>query len=169
MDAKCIVCSRDKPPYKCPRCYVGYCSMGCCKEHRQACGQSVKGDIGEASEVYVTSETNADTTCAEDVVIVETDTVNTSIPANAKITLSERIRQNERLQRLLQTDNYLQTQLPVLLSRIDRATDSLTNASSALRREQDRKARIGEVLSEAVAVDPRIKELFELLQQEDFI
>ncbi|XP_028322000.1 zinc finger HIT domain-containing protein 3 [Gouania willdenowi] len=33
----CTVCSKQAPKYKCPACKIRYCSLGCYKNHKDAC------------------------------------------------------------------------------------------------------------------------------------
>ena len=33
----CIVCAAEKPNYKCPKCLQRYCSLECCKTHKEEC------------------------------------------------------------------------------------------------------------------------------------
>jgi hypothetical protein len=35
----CSVCDVSDGRYKCPQCRLAYCSVGCCKTHKQSCGQ----------------------------------------------------------------------------------------------------------------------------------
>jgi len=32
----CCICSIDNPPYKCPSCRIKYCSVKCCKAHKES-------------------------------------------------------------------------------------------------------------------------------------
>eukprot|EP01041_Mallomonas_annulata_P009582 gene9582-19917_t len=34
---QCVICNKDKPSYKCPRCRLKYCSAGCCSAHKLNC------------------------------------------------------------------------------------------------------------------------------------
>jgi hypothetical protein len=45
----CCVCSvNDTPPqYKCPRCKAQYCSVACCKKHKETCSQEKKPQEGK--------------------------------------------------------------------------------------------------------------------------
>lgn len=61
-----------------------------------------------------------------------------------------------------QSDEYLQAQLPVLLSRIQqRLASSLPGTKNAVDRELAQNRVITEVLREAVATDPRVRSLFD--------
>ncbi|KAL3927651.1 MAG: hypothetical protein SGBAC_012997 [Bacillariaceae sp.] len=33
----CLVCAVEEPKYKCPKCTARYCSVGCCKKHKEVC------------------------------------------------------------------------------------------------------------------------------------
>lgn len=35
--ALCQVCDKDPPKYKCPKCEIHYCSLGCYKAHKDTC------------------------------------------------------------------------------------------------------------------------------------
>ncbi|CAN2391310.1 zinc finger [Pristimantis euphronides] len=37
MDASCCVCSAGSPRYRCPACRLRYCSLGCCRKHKEGC------------------------------------------------------------------------------------------------------------------------------------
>lgn len=45
----CCVCSVDDTPpqYKCPRCNAQYCSVACCKKHKETCSQEKKPQEGK--------------------------------------------------------------------------------------------------------------------------
>uniref|UniRef100_A0A8C6M8U4 Zinc finger HIT domain-containing protein 3 n=1 Tax=Nothobranchius furzeri TaxID=105023 RepID=A0A8C6M8U4_NOTFU len=34
----CNVCCEQTPKYRCPTCEIRYCSLGCYKKHKEACG-----------------------------------------------------------------------------------------------------------------------------------
>ena len=34
----CTVCSAEQPKYKCPKCRFPYCSIDCCRKHKEVCG-----------------------------------------------------------------------------------------------------------------------------------
>ena len=35
--AECSICSENQPKYKCPKCRALYCSIACCKLHKEKC------------------------------------------------------------------------------------------------------------------------------------
>ncbi|XP_077337227.1 zinc finger HIT domain-containing protein 3 isoform X1 [Lithobates pipiens] len=37
MEASCCVCKGKSVKYRCPRCRVRYCSLTCCKTHKETC------------------------------------------------------------------------------------------------------------------------------------
>ncbi|XP_033099532.1 zinc finger HIT domain-containing protein 3-like [Anneissia japonica] len=40
METKeCIECGASDSKYKCPKCYHKYCSVTCCKKHKESCTQ----------------------------------------------------------------------------------------------------------------------------------
>lgn len=39
VNKNCIICSKEKSSYKCPKCNVFYCSVACCTTHKTCCGQ----------------------------------------------------------------------------------------------------------------------------------
>ncbi|KAJ8266337.1 hypothetical protein GJAV_G00129240 [Gymnothorax javanicus] len=43
----CSVCNEQTPKYKCPRCKVRYCSVTCCKNHKDDC-QATKQTVSPA-------------------------------------------------------------------------------------------------------------------------
>lgn len=52
----CSVCNDETPKYKCPKCRVAYCSIACCKSHKeQGCQQETKKE--EAKSKYIPSDT----------------------------------------------------------------------------------------------------------------
>lgn len=114
--------------------------MACCKTHKEACVTAI-----------VTEETE--------------ETKDIPITLNPT-----KLNSSTRLQEFLTLNPYLHTQLPVLLSRIDRQDPSSSSqANSDLARELERKERIGRVLREAVETDPIVGELYKILQEEDLI
>lgn len=59
MTASCACGERAR--YKCPRCGVEYCSVGCFRSHKDVCaGPQEIGAAGGASEARGTGETDAD-------------------------------------------------------------------------------------------------------------
>lgn len=42
----CIVCEIVNPKYKCPKCRQPYCSVSCCKSHRDSCSAPLSIDSG---------------------------------------------------------------------------------------------------------------------------
>ncbi|NP_001091379.1 zinc finger, HIT-type containing 3 L homeolog [Xenopus laevis] len=40
----CCVCSSDTPKYRCPGCRAKYCSVSCCKKHKEECTLSSTPD-----------------------------------------------------------------------------------------------------------------------------
>lgn len=51
---QCIICNKENSNYKCPRCKTPYCSLACCKTHKQDCA-----DVPSASATtVVTSSTS---------------------------------------------------------------------------------------------------------------
>lgn len=49
MAVTCVVCGVKDPKYKCPRCKdVRYCSVVCCKEHKNACTNGKSGEARKA-------------------------------------------------------------------------------------------------------------------------
>ena len=37
IQPKCSVCEAESPKYKCPKCRAKYCSIACCKKHKEVC------------------------------------------------------------------------------------------------------------------------------------
>ena len=37
-----MVCSKAGGSYKCPRCYACYCSVACCKQHKEECSDTLE-------------------------------------------------------------------------------------------------------------------------------
>ncbi|XP_066434692.1 zinc finger HIT domain-containing protein 3 isoform X4 [Eleutherodactylus coqui] len=37
MAGSCLVCASEAAKYRCPRCRLRYCSLGCCKRHKEEC------------------------------------------------------------------------------------------------------------------------------------
>ncbi|XP_040193814.1 zinc finger HIT domain-containing protein 3 [Rana temporaria] len=37
METSCCVCKAESVKYRCPRCRVRYCSLTCCKTHKETC------------------------------------------------------------------------------------------------------------------------------------
>ncbi|XP_044134628.1 zinc finger HIT domain-containing protein 3 [Bufo gargarizans] len=37
MVRPCCTCSAESARYRCPRCRLQYCSVGCCKKHKETC------------------------------------------------------------------------------------------------------------------------------------
>lgn len=115
--------------------------MACCKTHKEACS---------------TSNNSAEVETGKDIPVPVIQSCN-------------KLKSSTRLQEFLALNPYLQTQLPVLLARIERAEPSTTQVGSELARELEKKERIGNVLGEAVDTDPIVGELYKILQEEDLI
>lgn len=126
--------------------------MACCKIHKETC------------QATTTSTVSADN--------LSTDSLLTPAAASSSssASLNDKLKASSRLSTFLSTNPYLFEQLPVLLARIDRrAPTSSDNHSNELARELERKQRIVEVLKETLEVDPKIAELFTILQDENLI
>ena len=52
----CIVCSSAIPKYKCPNCREPYCSVACCKAHKEACSPN----LTNAAAAATTNKINTD-------------------------------------------------------------------------------------------------------------
>ncbi|KAM4044117.1 zinc finger HIT domain-containing protein 3 [Anomaloglossus baeobatrachus] len=37
MEASCCVCSLETAKYRCPQCRLRYCSLDCCRRHKEGC------------------------------------------------------------------------------------------------------------------------------------
>ncbi|CAG5135607.1 unnamed protein product, partial [Candidula unifasciata] len=37
MSSSCVVCSVQTTKYRCPQCLLRYCSLACCKTHKESC------------------------------------------------------------------------------------------------------------------------------------
>ena len=124
--------------------------MACCKIHKETC------------QATTTSTVSADN--------LSTDSLLTPAASSSSASLNDKLKASSRLSTFLSTNPYLFEQLPVLLARIDRrAPTSSDNHSNELARELERKQRIVEVLKETLEVDPKIAELFTILQDENLI
>ncbi|EFA09025.1 zinc finger HIT domain-containing protein 3 [Tribolium castaneum] len=66
MDKTCVIC-KEEGKYKCPTCFVYYCSVQCCRKHREnKCDVWVKNG-GEALPQAEISQTKARYTSADTV------------------------------------------------------------------------------------------------------
>ncbi|KAH9518763.1 Zinc finger HIT domain-containing protein 3 [Bulinus truncatus] len=45
MNSKCIVCNIETNKYKCPQCFERYCSLNCCKAHKELCLKKPKESL----------------------------------------------------------------------------------------------------------------------------
>ena len=54
----CVICSKEKCTYKCPKCRVSYCSVICCSEHKQSCGAASLHFPSPAHSVQVPTPTD---------------------------------------------------------------------------------------------------------------
>uniref|UniRef100_A0A2C9M112 HIT-type domain-containing protein n=1 Tax=Biomphalaria glabrata TaxID=6526 RepID=A0A2C9M112_BIOGL len=43
--SNCVVCSIETKKYKCPQCYERYCSLACCKTHKELCTRKPKESL----------------------------------------------------------------------------------------------------------------------------
>ncbi|XP_038670050.1 zinc finger HIT domain-containing protein 3 isoform X2 [Scyliorhinus canicula] len=48
----CGVCEEQPPKYRCPRCELRYCSVGCYKIHKDGCKPQESGSVSTISELY---------------------------------------------------------------------------------------------------------------------
>ncbi|XP_028840398.1 zinc finger HIT domain-containing protein 3 [Denticeps clupeoides] len=46
----CAVCDQQAPKYRCPACQVRYCSVGCCKKHKEECKPQARPATAAAPE-----------------------------------------------------------------------------------------------------------------------
>lgn len=137
------------------------CSVACCKIHKETC------------QVPCSSE---DQVSSSDTCTVSSEVSSTPLPSS----LSDKIKASTRLSTFLSANPYLFEQLPVLLARIDHrfANETASNnggnnnknkQGNELARELERKQIIVDVLKETISVDPKISELFTILQDENLI
>ena len=128
--------------------------MACCKAHKETCSTSCSSSA---------STVNDD----------EDSSVSSGAVSSSKGDLQSKLNSSTRLQEFLAANPYLQTQLPVLLARVDRQEpaggSSSSRSMSELARDLERKERVGRVLREAVDMDPIVAELYEILQEEALI
>uniref|UniRef100_UPI00398EBEA4 zinc finger HIT domain-containing protein 3 isoform X2 n=1 Tax=Pristiophorus japonicus TaxID=55135 RepID=UPI00398EBEA4 len=47
----CRVCEEQPPKYRCPRCGLRYCSVGCYKKHKDDCKPQESGSVSTISEL----------------------------------------------------------------------------------------------------------------------
>ncbi|XP_067864277.1 zinc finger HIT domain-containing protein 3 isoform X2 [Heptranchias perlo] len=47
----CRVCEQQPPKYRCPRCGLRYCSVGCYKKHKDDCKPQESGSVTTISEL----------------------------------------------------------------------------------------------------------------------
>ncbi|XP_075448345.1 zinc finger HIT domain-containing protein 3 [Ascaphus truei] len=45
----CCVCSEEAPKYRCPGCRSRYCSVSCCKKHKEECVQKPAPHVTDAA------------------------------------------------------------------------------------------------------------------------
>ncbi|KAM4797242.1 zinc finger HIT domain-containing protein 3 [Rhinophrynus dorsalis] len=45
----CCVCSLESPKYRCPGCRARYCSVSCCKKHKEQCDCTSAGEVTTAA------------------------------------------------------------------------------------------------------------------------
>ncbi|XP_078081109.1 zinc finger HIT domain-containing protein 3 isoform X2 [Mustelus asterias] len=48
----CRVCGEQPPKYRCPRCELRYCSVGCYKKHKDDCKPRATDSVSTISEPY---------------------------------------------------------------------------------------------------------------------
>lgn len=47
---RCGVCGGDESKYKCPKCRLPYCSVKCCKEHKEKCPALIQDETKETTD-----------------------------------------------------------------------------------------------------------------------
>ncbi|XP_012938609.2 zinc finger HIT domain-containing protein 3 [Aplysia californica] len=52
----CIVCSTEAPKYRCPQCLEQYCSVKCCKGHKELCQKQPKEQPNHQAQIAIPSE-----------------------------------------------------------------------------------------------------------------
>jgi zinc finger HIT domain-containing protein 3 len=57
----CCVCQEAGGRYKCPKCRLPYCSVSCCRTHKEACGQQ---QLQAESDIDIKSSTTSPSTSA---------------------------------------------------------------------------------------------------------
>ncbi|CAJ1952368.1 unnamed protein product [Cylindrotheca closterium] len=62
----CIICAVEEPKYKCPKCTARYCTVACCKKHKEVCpgipGNSTATSYDTASKAESSSSPSIPTT-----------------------------------------------------------------------------------------------------------
>lgn len=130
--------------------------MACCKVHKKTCSTSEgTGTVESQSATESVSQSQS-----------QSQTLSQpSVPLC--------VSSSTRLQSFLKSNPYLYDQLPVLLARIDRQDPSApitsTPASSLLAKDLEKRERIAEVLKEAIETDPKVAELYKILDEESLL
>mmetsp|Transcript_3772 Transcript_3772/g.8650 ORF Transcript_3772/g.8650 Transcript_3772/m.8650 type:complete len:288 (+) Transcript_3772:52-915(+) len=51
----CLICAVEEPKYKCPKCTARYCSVACCKKHKETC-PGIPGNVASSNDTATKAE-----------------------------------------------------------------------------------------------------------------
>ena len=123
MAAACIVCAAEKPSYKCPKCLQRYCSLECCKIHKEEC-------ISSSTTISPSSSTVLSTIAAPTVIsAAEAGTEGSSAMPTAKELIGVDILSKEEKDRLKKSswlqDILKSNRLRSQIAEIDKSSEPL--------------------------------------------
>jgi hypothetical protein len=138
MSIACVICSK-KGSYKCPKCLVSYCSVVCCKMHKESCSERAIC-IDPVSSSSSSNPQNAIpvSEVESEVSILQPDgniTKKETLPSNsARSLLTEEQKENLRKCKYL-TDSLKSKRLRDTITSIDSAEDRLAALRKLTKRD----------------------------------
>ena len=90
----CIVCSKSGSKYKCPKCRDSYCSVACCKVHRDLCKEEEKSAPSKDEDDSKKNENGTKTLSGVDVLSSQQMEKLSKDPYISKMLRSKRLREH---------------------------------------------------------------------------
>lgn len=110
----CCVCKARPPKYRCPACRIRYCSVACCKKHKDECTPKVEPAVRKISSQSDRKGFEEGDWCVDDILEEEEDEESDRVPLH----LLKLLGQSEKLKTLLHNPHLRQ-----VLVDVDQAED----------------------------------------------
>ncbi|XP_071945248.1 zinc finger HIT domain-containing protein 3-like [Antedon mediterranea] len=121
---ECIQCGVPKSKYKCPKCYSKYCSVTCCKKHKEFCSSHVSIVGSKSTLITAPIEAHADNKEKRIAENKTEDDIEDKVPAE-KLALLE---QSDLLRKHLENPHLRQ-----MLQKLDSTNDKTAGISQAMQ------------------------------------
>jgi hypothetical protein len=142
VNKNCVICTKEKSSYKCPRCSSFYCSVACCTTHKEICGKDVLPIVSDKLEILP----NLSLTSLSPL-LPPSSTLSNDDKDNSDLLLG-----NDRINILL-TSKWLQDTL-----KSKRLRDDILSVDSSINRQES--------LQKLRKINPHFEEFVDLLLKE---